>query len=243
MSSPDHFGQQFSGSAAQRLSTKDDGSLDVIASVGGWRGMAEAALPATAFLIAYLVTGELSMAIMLAIGMGVAFAAVRLAQRGSLVQSFSGLVGVLICAAFAQFSGEARDYYVPGFFINAGYIIGFLISIAVRWPFMGLLFGVIRGEGFGWRQDSVRRRRYALATWILTVVFISRLIVQLPLYFADAETALGVARVVMGVPMYAFALWLGWMVTRPEAIEEAAEQSEPAQPQRGGSAQHEDSTQ
>ncbi|TLP97960.1 DUF3159 domain-containing protein [Nesterenkonia salmonea] len=214
MTSQDPLRQQFSSSAARRVSTREDGSLDVMGSVGGWRGIMEAALPATSFLTAYIIMGDLAIAIVLAIAVGAVFAVVRLVQRGSLVQSLSGLAGVLICAAFAHFSGEARGYYVPGFFINIAYILALTISIAVKWPLMGVIFGVIRGEGFEWRQDKVRRRGYALATWIITAVLASRLIVQLPLYFADNETALGVTRVVMGVPLYAFALWLGWMITR-----------------------------
>ncbi|WP_150462474.1 DUF3159 domain-containing protein [Nesterenkonia ebinurensis] len=229
MTSADQFGQQLSGSAAQRISTREDGSLDVMGSVGGVRGIVEAALPATAFLTAYLITENLAVAIALAIAMGAVFTVVRLVQRGSLVQSFSGLVGVLICAAFAHFSGEARGYYVPGFFINAGYILALSISIAVRWPAMGIIFGMIRGEGFDWRHDPIRRRRYALATWLITAVLASRLVVQLPLYFADNETALGVTRVTMGVPLYAFALWLGWMITR-----ETSPMTEDAQQKTGG---------
>lgn len=221
----DQFSTQLSGTAAKRISTREDGSLDVMGSVGGWRGIVEAGLPATAFLTAYLIAEDLAVAIGLAIAIGVLFTLVRLLQRGSLVQSFSGLVGVLICAAFAHFSGEARGYYVPGFFINAGYILALSLSVALRWPAMGILFGVIRGEAFDWRHDALRRRRYALATWLITAVLASRLVVQLPLYFADNETALGVTRVAMGVPLYAFALWLGWMITRDTSpVAEAAEQ-------------------
>ncbi len=222
--SADQFGAQLSGTAAKRISTREDGSLDVMGSVGGVRGIVEAGLPATAFLTAYLLTDDLAVAIGLAIAIGVLFTLARLLQRGSLVQSFSGLAGVLICAAFAHFSGEARGYYVPGFFINAGYILGLSLSVALRWPAMGILFGLIRGEGFEWRQDALRRRRYALATWLITAVLASRLVVQLPLYFAENEAALGVTRVAMGVPLYAFALWLGWMITRETPAVEDAEQ-------------------
>ncbi|GAA4833520.1 DUF3159 domain-containing protein [Garicola koreensis] len=208
-------GRQLSGAAAGRVRAREDGSLDVMASIGGWRGLAEASLPAAGFLIAYLLTEELVPAILLAVGLGAVFTVVRLLQRGSLIQSFSGLVGVGICAAFAYFSGDARGYYEPGFVINVAYLIGFGVSVLVKWPFMGILFGLIRGEGFDWRYDAVRRRRYALATWLIAAVLAARLVVQFPLYLADNVAALGVTRLVMGVPLYALALWLGWMLTRP----------------------------
>jgi hypothetical protein len=56
-----------------------------------------------------------------------------------------------------------------------------------------------------------------LATWIVIAVLALRLAVQVPLYFMgpDALVALGTARLVMGVPLYALGLWLAWMVSRP----------------------------
>lgn len=215
-------GRRFSGAAAQQVSAREDGSLDLMASIGGWRGLAEATLPAAAFLLAYLISDDLTPAVLLALGVGGVFTLLRLFQRGSLLQSFSGLAGVGICAAFAYFSGDARGYYEPGFVINVVYLLGFIISIAVKWPVMGILFGLIRQEGFDWRQDRLRRRRYALATWIVAAVLGSRLLVQFPLYLADNVAALGVTRIVMGVPLYALALWLGWMITRPATQPAAA---------------------
>ena len=35
---------------------------------------------------------------------------------------------------------------------------------------------------------------------------------------ADALVALGTARLVMGLPLYGLALWVAWMITRPEAL-------------------------
>ena len=229
-SSAGHFGEQLSGAAANRVRAREDGSLDVMASIGGWRGLAEASLPAAGFLIAYLLTDELVPAILIAVGLGAVFTVVRLLQRGSLIQSFSGLVGVGICAAFAYFSGDARGYYEPGFVINIAYLIGFGVSVLVKWPFMGILFGLIRAEGFDWRHDTDRRRRYALATWIIAAVLAARLLVQFPLYLADNVAALGVTRLVMGVPLYALALWLGWMLTRPRPAAAADPEAEDASP-------------
>ena len=33
---------------------------------------------------------------------------------------------------------------------------------------------------------------------------------------SEQVAALGIARITMGIPMYALFLWLGWMITRPE---------------------------
>lgn len=206
---------QFSTAAASRVRTGDDGSIDVLASVGGVRGLVESSLPAAAFLIAFLVTEELMTALIISVVIGLGFAVARLVQKGSLVQSLAGLAGILICALVAYRTGDARDFYAWGFLINAGYLVAFLVSILIKWPFLGLLFGVVRGEGLDWRKDPARRRRYSLATWLLLAVPALRLIIQVPLYLADDVAGLGTARLVMGIPLYALALWVGWLISRP----------------------------
>lgn len=203
--------------AASSMRTRDDGTLDVMGSIGGVRGLLEASLPAAGFLVAFVLTEDLTLAIILAVALSVVFTVIRLVQRGTLVQALSGLVGVVLCAVVAYRTGEARDFYVLGFVTNAAYLAAFIISIAVRWPFLGLLFGLLRGEGLSWRRDTVRRRRYAMATWLVSAVLLARLLVQMPLYFADDLAGLGIARLVMGLPLYALALWWGWMLTRPAA--------------------------
>jgi hypothetical protein len=57
-------------------------------------------------------------------------------------------------------------------------------------------------------------RLYARASWIWVGVFAVRLAVQLPLYLAGALVALGVARAAMGVPIFAVAIWLTFLVLR-----------------------------
>lgn len=229
----EELGDRLSSSAASKLEAREDGTLDVMASIGGVRGLAEASLPAAAFLIAFLVTEELGLSLIVSVALGALFAVARLVQRGSLVQSLSGLVGILICAWVAHQSGDARDFYLWGFITNSAYTLAFLVSIAVRWPFLGILFGLVRGEGLGWRHDKTKRRRYALATWIVIGVMVARLLVQVPLYLADSIAALGAARLVMGIPIYALALWIGWMITRPTVLgepgaEAAADRDPPA---------------
>jgi hypothetical protein len=216
---------QLSSAAKSRVQTGEDGSLDVLASVGGVRGLLESSLPSVAFLVSFLVTEDLTTALVISVALGLGFAVVRLVQKGSLMQSLAGLAGILICAFVAYRTGDARDFYAWGFLINAGYLLAFMVSILVKWPFLGLLFGVVRGEGLDWRKDPVRRRRYSVATWILLSVPAARLLVQIPLYLADDVAGLGTARLVMGIPLYALALWIGWMITRPLEDEVPAEGS------------------
>lgn len=72
-----------------------------------------------------------------------------------------------------------------------------------------------------WRRDPARRdekRRYVVATWVFAALFAIRLGVEVPLYLGGEASlgALGVARLVLGVPFYALVLWLMWLLLRPQ---------------------------
>ncbi|WP_144792674.1 DUF3159 domain-containing protein [Kocuria palustris] len=198
------------------------GQLDVLHAVGGWRGLAEAILPGAVFLVVFVAGQALGLALICALGVAGVFTIARLAQRQSLVQAMAGLIGVLVCAIFAWRSGEAIEYYVTGLWINLVYLIVMGASIAAGWPLLGVLFGFIRGEGLDWRRDPRRMRGYRLATGLVTAMFAARLLVQVPLYLAEDVVGLGIARLTMGVPLYAAVLWLGWLVSRPAAVDPVA---------------------
>lgn len=204
--------------------TTEDGSLDVLATIGGWRGLLESVLPSAVFLVAFITTQDLWGAGIASVAVAAVFSLVRLIQRQSPLQALAGLAAVALCVVVALNTGQARDYYVWGFVTNAVYILVLSLSVLVRWPLLGLLFGIIRNEGMGWQKDVRRRRRYALATWFLVTALALRLVVQLPLYVADLLTALGTARLVMGLPLYALALWLGWLVSAPPGRSPADEE-------------------
>ncbi|MDO4254794.1 MAG: DUF3159 domain-containing protein [Kocuria sp.] len=210
---------QAAAAYAQRAGIRrnEDNQLDVMHAIGGWRGLTEALLPGMFFLALMLITNQLGFALTGALGMACVFTVIRLLQRQTVLQAVSGLIGVGVCALFANTTGEARDYYAPGFYINSAYGVLMIVSIVVRWPILGLVFGYIRGEGTQWRQIPVRMKAYSLVTGLLATMFVVRVAVQLPLYLNDNVAALGVARLVMGIPMYASVLWLAWMISRPGA--------------------------
>ena len=198
-----------------------DGQIDVLKTVGGVRGLAESILPGVIFLVVFTIGKELGPALIGALAAAAIFTVLRLVQRGTVTQAFSGLVGVAICAFVANTTGRAEDFYVWGFFTNAAYILAMLVTIAVKWPALGLIFGLIRNEGTAWRKQPQRLKAYTIATWILTAVLLLRLAVQVPLYLMgdDGLVALGTTRLLMGVPLYALGLWLAWLVSRPAAVE------------------------
>ena len=227
--------QSLSASMGANMRRTANGDVDILHAIGGWRGLVESSLPAVAFLVLFTVTKELNLSLIAALAAAGVFTLIRLVQGSKLVSALTGLVGVAICAFAAYRTGNASDYFVVGFWTNGVYILAYLLSMLVRWPLMGLIFAVIRGEALTWRQNPVRLRQYMLATWIITVLMMLRLAVQVPLYFANNVEALGATRLVMGLPLYALGVWLAWRVSAPEEAL-VSEESEAAETAEAGEA-------
>lgn len=195
----------------------------VLAAIGGWRGVLESLLPATVYLVVYVITQDArlsAIAPLVIAGIAVIW---RLVRREPLTAALSGVIGVVVCVAAVMFSGEGSSYFVPGFFINAAWILAHFISLLIGWPIIGLLLGMLRGSLTEWRTIPVLRRAVQLVTVFWIIVFSARLGVQLPLYFADNTGALGVARLVMGIPLFALAVLFTWLLlSRAGAMVDAA---------------------
>lgn len=202
-------------------------------ALGGPLGIVESALPAAAFVIAYTVGGlEPTQAAMVAVGIGVVMAIARLARRQTVQFALSGLAGIAIAAFVVSRTGKAEDFFLPGLLLSGAYIVGLAGSIFLRWPIAGVMLGLITQTGTAWRRDPDRVRIYSHVTWIWVGVFALRLAVQLPMYFAGAVVALGVAKVAMGLPLFAVGMWLSWLVLRQEGALAAAQAAIAAEEER-----------
>jgi Protein of unknown function (DUF3159) len=203
-------------SAAAAMTSEQPPSL--ADAVGGPLGVAESALPAAAFVVTYTASGQdTSAALIAAIALGVVFAVARIA-RGQTVQfALAGLGGLALSAYVVSRTGKAEDFFLPGLLANAAYAAAYLISIVVRWPLLGVILAALRGGDMSWRKDPEAVRSYSRASWVWVALFSLRLAVQLPLYLASALTALGVARIAMGIPLFAVGIWLSWLILRPRA--------------------------
>src|SRR5699024_12490025 len=106
----------------------------------------------------------------------------------------AGVSGAAGGAAVALRQCGGRGYYVIGLYGSAAYGLAFAISMAAKWRIMGLIYGWIRGEGLAWQKDLVRRRKYQIATLLMVCVFVTRLVVKLPLYCVDDVVSLCAVR-------------------------------------------------
>ena len=185
-------------------------------AIGGWRGMVDSGLPTVIFITVYVINArQLVPALVAAIAAGVLLAGYRLVRRERLQQVLTGFLGLAIAAGFSAWTGQAENFFLPGLITNIAYGTAFVVSILVRWPLLGLAMGYLTGDGISWRRDKRLMRTYSAASWIWVGVFFSRLAVQVPLYLAAAVELLGVARVVMGWPLFLAAAYITYRVLTP----------------------------
>jgi hypothetical protein len=195
------------------IATLDRESL--MTSVGGWLGIIQSSIPAALFVLVFALSKNTVAAVVVSLGVASGFVVLQLVTRKPITQAIAGALGIGLSAYLTlRDGGHPADYFIQGFFTNIAYGLVLAISILVRWPLIGFLVGLFRSEPLAWRLDKKLLRRADLSTTLFVALFSLRLAVQLPLYFANQIEALGIARVAMGVPLYALCIWLSWLLLR-----------------------------
>lgn len=197
----------------------------IVNALGGKKGLFDSGIPALVFLIVFNIRDDVRDAALVALGLSAVITVIRLIRREKLQNAISGIVGVLICYLLVRSTGKAEDFYLPGLFINAGYGGLYLLTNLAGWPIIGVVLGPLLGEDFHWRKVPERKRVYLLAGWLWVGLFLSRLIVQLPLYLAGNVNALGVARLIMGYPLFIACAWGTWLVIKKVPVAKKPENS------------------
>lgn len=186
----------------------------LLAAIGGVRGLAEAILPGLAFLVIYRLTANLALAVGIPVAIAVVFVGIRLASRTPLTQALAGLAGVGVSAVLALMTGRPEDNFLPGIIINVVSLLVLLASVAVRYPLIGLVVGVLSNDGLDWRENAAKRRVLTVATLLWSGLFAVRLLAEVPLYWAGEVEILGTVKLILGVPFYALMLWVTWLLVR-----------------------------
>lgn len=197
----------------------------IVAALGGKKGLFDSGIPALLFLVVFNLRDDVVEAALVSLALSALIAVLRIIKREKLQHAVSGIFGVLICYLLVRSTGKAEDFYLPGLFINAGYGALYLLTNLSGWPIIGVILGPLLGEDFHWRKVPERKRVYILAGWLWVGLFLSRLAVQLPLYLAGSVNALGIARLIMGYPLFLATAWGTWLIIkqvpvakRPESL-------------------------
>jgi Protein of unknown function (DUF3159) len=179
----------------------------LLASFGGARGMIESTLPFVAFTVAWLTGRELYPALIAAVGTALLAAVVRLMQRQSLRFVATAIIPTAIAALVATRTGRAEDVFLPGILYNGALALLSLFTIAIRWPLVGFILGAAIGDPTGWAKDRGLVKMTTKLTAVLAIPYVTRFVVQLPLFLAGQVVLLGISKVVLGWPLLLAALF------------------------------------
>ncbi len=186
----------------------------VIAALGGKKGLIDVGIPSIVFLVVFNIEKDLSQALIASILLSLILAIIRLAKRDTLQHALSGVFGTLICAWFANRTGNPSDVFLPKLLINLGYGTVYLLANLAGWPVLGLVLGPILGENLAWRRDPARKKAYLQASWLWVGLFISRLVIQYPIYKSGNVNLLGTVNLAMGYPLFAATAYCSWLILR-----------------------------
>ena len=183
-------------------------------AIGGWRGLIDSALPSMLFILIFVFQKNLNNALIASLVLGGVLLIIRLFERKSLTQVFSGFVGLSISVFLTWRTKDASNFFLTGIVTNGIYGFFLLISVLIRKPLIGYLVGSLVGDTSGWLKHPLLVRAYTTVTWLWVAVFGLRLLVQIPLYLNDNIALLGTVKIFMGWPLYLFAVWLTYQIVQ-----------------------------
>jgi hypothetical protein len=183
-------------------------------AIGGWRGLIDSALPSMLFILIFVFQKNLNNALIASRVLGGVLLIIRLFERKSLTQVFSGFVGLSISVFLTWRTKDASNFFLTGIVTNGIYGFFLLISVLIRKPLIGYLVGSLVGDTSGWLKHPLLVRAYTTVTWLWVAVFGLRLLVQIPLYLNDNIALLVTVKIFMGWPLYLFAVWLTYQIVQ-----------------------------
>jgi len=187
----------------------------LLASVGGVQGLIETTLPGFIYVLSYSIFRNLYLSIALVSASVIALAIRHFWKKRPVSQLIGSLLGVgLAIALTLRPGGQAADFYVKDFWLNGAYGAALLLSVAFRFPLIGVFFGLLTNQGVKWRKDRRKVRYFDLVTLLWVGLFATRLAVELPLYLANDVVTLGFVKIVLGLPFYLTMIWVSWLLLR-----------------------------
>ena len=186
----------------------------VLAAFGGKKGLIDSGIPSAIFLITFNIKHDLQAALYTSVAISILLTIIRLAKRDTVQHAFSGLIGALICAWFANRTGNPSDVFFPKLLTNLAYGSIYLVANLAGWPVLGLMLGPILGENLLWRKDPARKAAYLRAGWLWVGMFFIRISVQYPIYRSGNVNLLGTVNLAMGYPLFLATAYGSWLILK-----------------------------
>lgn len=176
--------------------------------LGGRRGLIEGAIPPLVFAgtnavggVAGLGERALMTAIAAAVASAVVIIVVGVAQGVSLAGAVRGSALLVIAVGFVLWTGSARDFFLPGIYVDAVFALVIALSVLIGRPLIGYAYAFVVGDEGEWRNDRRLRRAFAFASVIWAAGYGARATAQIWLYLEDQPELLALVKVLLGWPL------------------------------------------
>lgn len=158
-----------------------------VEALGGVRGLVDSAVPATAFVLARMATDDLNASIVVALAAGVGLLGLRAHRGEPRTQVWSGFFGLVLAVLVARATGTGEGFFLPGIVTTGLTGVGFLVSVLIGRPAVGLGLAAFDERYATWREHPGLYRACRTATLVWTVTFFLRAGIALGLYLQPGD--------------------------------------------------------
>ncbi|MCL2542052.1 MAG: DUF3159 domain-containing protein [Nocardioidaceae bacterium] len=187
-------------------------------SLGGRRGILEAAIPGLLFTVVWLPTKHLELALIVSLAVAAAALVVRLVQRSPTQYVFNAIFSIAIGWVFVVWAGhsggsetdKALAFFLPGILYSLGYTVVLGLTCLVRWPMLGFMLGAATEDPLGWHDNPQIVRLCGRLTWVMLMPGAIGVLLQGPVWLlGHSGTISGTSAVAI---IAVLRLGLGWVL-------------------------------
>lgn len=185
-------------------------------SLGGKRGMFEAAVPTLVFSAIWLTLKDLRLALIVSLAVTGILLAVRLTQKSTIQFVMNALFGIALGWLFVYLAArnggsedeQALAFFLPGILWSSVYSIGVAASCLTRWPVVGFMLGAATDDPIGWHQNRQVVTLCVKISWLLGLPGMIGVALQGPVWLLGWSGTLSAETAV--VILSALRFGLGW---------------------------------
>jgi len=174
----------------------------------------DAIVPPLVFVIVNSMFG-LTSAIIIALILSSTFALFRIVRKQSGIYALFGTLGILLAGTFACLADNATNYFLPGIVTNTFILILTVITLILDKPLAAYASHLTRGWRLDWFWRKDVKPAYREVTYMWSLFFLVRTIIQVTLFLSDNVDALVWANTIMGLPVtivvltvsYVYGIW------------------------------------
>ncbi|RKT87400.1 Protein of unknown function [Saccharopolyspora antimicrobica] len=169
--------------------------------------------PILFFTLTFALTHRVLIAVAFALTCGIGITVGRLVRREPVWRALGALGIICLGGLLASRTGDAANFFAPGLVIHSTIALVTPVMLAFGWPPLGLVAGLVTGEGTGWRRCPIRRRAFTRSNVVLLAAKVVILSAEIPLFLAGRTVALGFTNAV-GPAVHGLGVLLAWRVFR-----------------------------